>query len=80
MLKGIADVRKYFPHGKDVPETIKAMQCDRWGQEMTWQAFAVMVLFLRKHLMAKETIPLCDYTFYSPGKNESGGKSMMIDC
>lgn len=25
MLKGIAEIKKYFPNGKDVPETIKAM-------------------------------------------------------
>ena len=47
---------------------------------MTWSALAVMSLFLRKHLMAKETIPLCDYSFYSPEKNENGGKNMLIDC
>ena len=30
--------------------------------------------------MAKETIPLCDYTFYSHDKNDSGGRNMIIDC
>ena len=80
MLKGIAEVKRYFLPGMPVPNVIREMQCNRWGQEMTWQAFAILVLFLRKSLMAKETIPLCDYNFYSHDKNDSGGRNMIIDC
>ena len=80
MLKGIAEVKRYFLPGMPVPNVIREMQCNRWGQEMTWQAFAILVLFLRKSLMAKETIPLCDYSFYSHDKNDSGGRNMIIDC
>ena len=80
MLKGVASLKKYIPDPAKLPEVLKKMRCDQWRWAMSWAVFGLLIHYLEKNLLAKQVVPISDYSFYDPAKSEQGSAKMQIDA
>jgi len=81
-LKGVALTRKYFPPGKEeMPEVLADLRSNQFRRPLAWTAFALMVTSLEKNLLANQSVPLCDYSWFDVDTlcNAVGSQTMQID-
>ena len=88
MLQGIAFFKRYFSSGsdflksakskparKEAPEALVALRTNQYDKAQSWAAFALMVYYLQKNLIAEQIIPLAEYDQF---EMSSGGYEHMV--
>ena len=72
MLKGIALLKKYIPDTDNIPDILKSMRCEQWKYNQSWAVFSLLIYYLERNMIAKQMIPICDYSIYDPNVAAAG--------